>query len=312
MRSGETHAANSWHGGYGAQEVHEIPLARRRIAIGIYGLAEQLDFGVARVGEAASFGEDGIARAAAFGPARVRHYAVGAGIVAAFDDGDVGAQKIIAARDFGFESFVGVEIEAGDAAAAGFELRDQLGEFAVAGGAADQADPRSAFENFFAFLLGEAAEHADDFAVRYRFPVAQARENFLRGFFADAAGVVEDEIGLRGSGDRAIALPLEHAGNFFAVVVVHLAAEGFDEVGLPCLRLRWRSVARCLRGVSRARAEWEREKACRGALRRDLTVCGAIGQGFDADVESLTHRLIRSLARCPTQGEMGSDRAASL
>ena len=109
MRSGETHAANARDGGDGAQQVGEIPFARRGIAIGIHGLAEQLDFGVAGIGEAAGFGEDGVAGAAAFRAAGVRDDAVGAGIVAAFDDGDVGAQEIIAAGDFGFESFVGVE-----------------------------------------------------------------------------------------------------------------------------------------------------------------------------------------------------------
>ena len=128
MRSGEAHAADSRHLGDGAQQVDKIQPARRGIAIGIDGLAEQLNFGVAGVGEAARFGENGVARAAALGTARVRHDAIGAGVVAAFDDGDVGADGIVAAGDFGFKSFVGVEIEARDAAAARFELVHQLRE----------------------------------------------------------------------------------------------------------------------------------------------------------------------------------------
>ena len=105
MRSGEAHATNTGNGGDGAEQVHEFPLARRGIAIGIHRLAEQLNFGVAGIGEAAGFGEHGVAGAAAFGAARVRDDAVGAGVIAAFDNGDVGAQAIIAASEFRFRRF---------------------------------------------------------------------------------------------------------------------------------------------------------------------------------------------------------------
>ena len=94
MRSGEAHAANSRNGGDGAQQVHKIPLTRRGIAIRIHGLAEQLDLGVASIGEAARFGEHSLAGAAAFRSPGVRDDAVGAGVIATFDNGDVGTQAI--------------------------------------------------------------------------------------------------------------------------------------------------------------------------------------------------------------------------
>ena len=85
------------------------------------------------VSEAAGFVEDACARAGAFRAAGVRDDAIGAGFVAAFDDGDVGAEGMIAAGDFGFEGLVGIGIEARDAAIAGFELLNQMREIAVAG-----------------------------------------------------------------------------------------------------------------------------------------------------------------------------------
>ena len=162
----------------------------------------------------------------------MRHHAVGAGVVAAFDDGDVGADGIVAAGDFGLECLVGIEIEAHHAAAAGFEFVHQLRKLPVACRAAHQADPRRALENFFAFLLRDASEHADDFAgvSRGRAPFAEARKNFLRGFFANAAGVVEDQIGLRrASARRGSRGAMSTPETFSESCDVHLAAEGFDE-----------------------------------------------------------------------------------
>ena len=93
----------------------------------------------------------------------MRHHAVGAGVIAAFDDSQIGAKRIVAPRDIGFESFVGIEIETHHAAAARFDLGDKFGQLAVACRSADETDPRRALENVFAFLLRQASEHADDF-----------------------------------------------------------------------------------------------------------------------------------------------------
>src|SRR5690349_21499719 len=73
MRSGEAHAANAGHSGDGTEEFGEIHTRGRRITIGIYGLAEELDFHEARLHEVTNFVENGPAGAAALRPARVRH-----------------------------------------------------------------------------------------------------------------------------------------------------------------------------------------------------------------------------------------------
>jgi hypothetical protein len=229
VRRGETHAADTGDAGGGDEQFGECHGARRGIAIGIDGLAEELEFGVAERGELADFAKDRVAGAAALGAARIGDDAVGAGLVTAFDDGEVGAEGIIAAGDFSLEGFIGVDVETHDAAVAGFDLREQVRQLAVAGGAADERDPGGALEDFFAFLLGNAAEDADDFAGAGGAAVeSQAGEYFLRSFFADAAGVVEDDVGGLWVVDGRVAASEKDASNFFGVVRVHLAAEGFD------------------------------------------------------------------------------------
>ena len=64
---------------------------------------------------------------------------------------------MVAPGQFGLEGFVGVGVQAGDAALARFQLRQQQRQLAIAGRAADQAHPRRALENALALLLRDAA-----------------------------------------------------------------------------------------------------------------------------------------------------------
>jgi hypothetical protein len=110
------------------------------------------------------------------------------------DDRQIGAKGIVAPRNSVSKCFVGIFVEAHHAAISRFEFREQFRQLAVAGRAAHQAHPGSALENFFALLLRDAAQHADNFFLAGIFPNSPRREKtFLRGFFADAAGVVEDQ-----------------------------------------------------------------------------------------------------------------------
>ena len=54
----------------------------------------------------------------------------------------------------------------------------------------------------------------------------------MLGFVADGAGVVEDEAGVGFVLDAGVTLLFEGADDFFGVMGVHLAAEGFDVEGL--------------------------------------------------------------------------------
>src|SRR5882724_2392531 len=275
VRGGKADAAHARHLGGSLEEPGEFHFAGRWIGVGIYGLAEELHFGVAERGELAQFAENGIAGAASLRPARVRNDAVRAGLVAAFDDGEISAPGIVAAREFGLECFIGVGIEAGDTLFAGFELREQLRKFAVACGAADEIDPRRALKYFFAFLLRDAAEDADFFRLAGHFTkLAEPGKNFLRGFFGDAGGVVENErCGFDGI-DLTITAGEQDAGDFFGVVVIHLAAESFE--------------------VERA-ADW-----CAGNKLRPRRYGGvAADEGIQTDVERFLHLAKFSLAHRP-------------
>src|SRR5260370_6779350 len=99
MRSGEAHAADSWNAADAGQELREIPACGRRIAIAVHVLSEQLNFAVPRPGELARFGQHGGAGAASLRSARERYHAICAGFIAALDDGDVGAMRIVAAGE---------------------------------------------------------------------------------------------------------------------------------------------------------------------------------------------------------------------
>ena len=128
MRRGEAHAADAGNLPDVIEQRGEIPARGRRIAIAVHVLAEQLNFAVARARQLQRFGDHRRAGAAALRTARERDHAIGAGFVAAFDDREVGAMRIVAAGHRRLEGVLGIEAQAGDAAVAGFELHQHLRE----------------------------------------------------------------------------------------------------------------------------------------------------------------------------------------
>jgi len=127
MGRGEAHAANAIHFTHRAQQPCEVEAGRRGIAIAIDVLPQELDFSVAHAGQLASFREHAFAGAAALGTAREGHHAVRAGFVAAFDDGDVGAMRIVALGERRFKRLVVIQTQARHAAATRFQLHQHLG-----------------------------------------------------------------------------------------------------------------------------------------------------------------------------------------
>ena len=164
MRGHETHAANSRYLRHGQKQLRKRQPPARGVAIGIHRLAQELNLRVAHLRKLAHFPQNGIAGAAAFRSARIRHHAVRASLIAALDDCEISAEGMVAPRQFRFESFVGISFQAGDAAFAVLQPRQQQRKFAITGRTAHQAHPRSALENLVALLLRHAAEHADHFA----------------------------------------------------------------------------------------------------------------------------------------------------
>ncbi len=61
---------------------------------------------------------------------------------------------------------------------------------------------------------------------------AQVAQQPRVGLLADGAGVVHEELPLLRLGHREVAHPLEDPGDAFRVVLVHLAAEGAQVVGV--------------------------------------------------------------------------------
>jgi len=92
---------------------------------------------------------------------------------------------------------------------------------------------RRALENLFAFLLGHAAQHSKLLALGQQFfVVRQPMEHFLLRLIPDGAGVVQNQVGLLDRLHLAIAFMHQGADDFFRVMHVHLAAEGFEVEGL--------------------------------------------------------------------------------
>src|SRR5437879_41809 len=95
MRCREADAFDARNFCDGGKQFGKRPLfygrAACRIFVGIYVLAEQLNFGVAEIGHLAGFGENRIRSPAALFSAREWHDAVSAKLVAALDDGDISA-----------------------------------------------------------------------------------------------------------------------------------------------------------------------------------------------------------------------------
>ena len=83
-----------------------------------------------------------------------------------------------------------------------------------------------------AFLAGDAAADADDQVGLFdfeTFPAAKLVKHFLLGFFADGAGVQQQDVGVIGVvGDFDRFAGFEQVCHAGRVVLVHLAAVGFD------------------------------------------------------------------------------------
>ncbi len=174
VRRGEAHAPDAIHFAHGSQQAREIPTGGRRIAIAVYVLAQQLDFDVAHASQLARFVQHALAGAAALRPARERHHAIGARFVAAFDDGDVGAVRIVAPGERRFERLIVIQAQAGDAAVSGFQLHQHFRQPGVAGRSGNQADVRRALEDAFAFLLRHAAQNSKHLAFAVALEFVQA------------------------------------------------------------------------------------------------------------------------------------------
>ena len=202
--------------------------------VAVDDLTEEDDFADAAGGEGGGFGEDVGGGAREFAAAAVGDDAVGAGVGAAEDDGQVrndGAvgkgvregRRQVVSGGFG-----------GEGGAAGLEIVAQGGEV---GRRQEEIDEREAFaqaREFAGILADEAAHEGDDEAgvLLLEFgDVGQARVDLVLGLLADDAGVEQEEGGFAGVGDGAVADRFQQGGGAQGVGLVHLAADGPEIVG---------------------------------------------------------------------------------
>src|ERR1035437_81722 len=122
MGGGKADAADARQLPDGSQQFGESLFAGG-ITVRIHVLPEQLNVGVAGVGHAGGFAKHRLRGAAALFATSVRHHAIGAELIAAFNDGDVSPMRVGAGGELGLESLVGLAIvKPGDATSPSFDL----------------------------------------------------------------------------------------------------------------------------------------------------------------------------------------------
>src|ERR1700739_2182916 len=226
VAGGEADAADAVHLADGSEQFGEAQLPFR-IAVAVDVLAEELDLGVSLVGDTARLCEDRYGSAATLFASRVWNHAVGAEFVAALNDGDVSAVGILARSKFGFEGLVGLAVvETSDTVFAGFEAAEHFWQLAVGGRTGDERHIGRALEDLLALLLCDTPKHTEAFTGLVQLlVVVEAVENFLFGFVANGAGVVEDQARVFFRVYLAVAFVQQCANDLFGVMGIHLASE---------------------------------------------------------------------------------------
>ena len=196
---------------------------------------------------------------AALRPSRHRHHAESAALVTAFNDREISAEAIVATGELGLEAILRVETQPLYPAVSGLDLRQQIRQLRIAGRTAHQADLRRPLEKAIAFLLRHATQHANDFLLARRRLAErpQAREYLLRRLLPNAAGVVENNVGVLVAVHGAVAPLHQYASYLLGVMNIHLAAESLDVKSL---------AGTCARGGDRE-FRWSRNRPSGKSLR---------------------------------------------
>ena len=198
-------------------------------------LAEQGDLARAGVDQRFRFVDDCREGAADLGTAGVGDDAIGAELVAPFlhrqERGRAGLAAGRERAELGNGGHVGV-----DRAALCRCLGDEIGQVVIGLRADDDID-LGAMGDLLALGLRDAAGDGDHRIgavgkARVLPQPANVRIDLLGRLFADVAGVEDDQIGAVGVCGGGHALCRHQLGHALAVIDVHLAAEGFDVIGL--------------------------------------------------------------------------------
>ena len=223
------------------------------VAIVIHRLPQQRDLDHARVDQALALINDRIRGTMHFGASGVGHDAVGAELVAATSDADIGAARrgvgtawIKGARKIEeLELIVGRSQRGASTTLVARErepflarnsfgpthIVDERGEPIEFAWTAQEINLRIAAQHVRAVALGHATEHAEDHRLARFLALgdkAKTRIRLVFSLFPHRAGVVEHDVGARVILDELVTQTLEMPTHEFAVELIHLAAEGFE------------------------------------------------------------------------------------
>src|SRR5882757_9252172 len=227
MRCGEANALDAGNFSDGGQQLRKAFLSIA-IAVRVHVLSEQLNFSVAEIRELTSFSQNRGGRPAAFFSASKGNDAVGAELVAAFDDCDVSPMGIGAGCVFSLEAVFSLAVVKSSDAVSCFDLDQHRRQISIGRRAGNQGNVWCALEDLFALLLCYASEDTENLALRLVFLViGKPVKNLLLGLVADGAGVIQHEPSFFDSRNLTIPLLLKRADHLFGIVHVHLAAKGF-------------------------------------------------------------------------------------
>ena len=216
------------------EQVGEIHLLLKALAVAVDILAQKGDLLVPCLHETLELGEDVAGLAALFAAADVRHDAVGAEVVTAVHDGQPGTELALTADgDILHDDGALSRLHEHPLVLVQF-LGDELGQRVDAVHAEHEVHIGVAPAQLFhdVLLVGHAAAEADDEAVLLLFQAlegAHVTEDTLLGVLTDGAGVEKDEVGVLGLVAQAVADVHQHTLDALAVVDILLAAVAVDE-----------------------------------------------------------------------------------
>ena len=228
MGGREAQPLQARNGAHPLEQPREVEAA---MAIRVHGLAEQHDLGIPARHERRHLVDDLAGVAAGLGPARPRHDAEAADVVAAFHHRDVGPHGARVGDGAGGDrervrGSVEVDGRGGAAARGPQQLRNARDVVRPD----EEVDLGRTVEDGAALELGHAAPDADDelAAVLDLLQPAQRVEQLLRGLLAHRARIDEDEVRVRRARRAPMAFGQQQPRDLLGVVHVHLAAERLD------------------------------------------------------------------------------------
>ena len=261
MRGHKADALDAGNGVDLSQQAGEADGSLKVVAVAVNILTKEHDLTHAVGGKGPHLFNDVLSATAALASAHIRHDAVGTEVVAAIHDVDKGLEWIGAVR-WQFEIGAGILLDdlVNRLAALG-DLRKIVRQLVHVVGAEHEVHKRRSVQDLWhdVLLLDHATTNADDEIGLGGFEPLEAAEHgehLALSFFADAAGVQQDEIRFLDVLGRHIKLLVQKPCHDLAVVLVHLTAEGLDIIFSVHQSLLTSANARSAAASTLSRSSW--------------------------------------------------------